>query len=477
VLQQPPTKPRVVGQDPPLWPYDATPDDVTPDGFWQVARVEKLPRKPQCIKSQRPAHGFGCACVGEPIAMTRPIRTLLFSTLYPSSERPLHGIFVETRLRELLKSGAVDTRVVAPVPWFFSGDPRWGDWGAMVRTPHSETRHGIEVLHPRYPVVPKIGMTIAPLLLALAVRPTIARLIDEGFDFDLIDAHYYYPDGVAAAMLARHFGKPFCVTARGTDLNLIPQYRLPKAMMQWTASHAAASIGVCGALVDVLRQWGVDPKALHVMRNGVDLHRFAPMPQAAARGRLGLSASPLLLSVGHLVERKGHHIAIRALAELRQLHPQAQLLIAGEGTERASLEKLIADLQLGQHVRLLGSVPNTELASWYSAADVLILASSREGWANVLLEAMACGTPVVATKIWGTPEVVAHEGVGRLVADRTGPAFAAAIHALLAQAPDRAGVRRYAEGFSWEETSQRQLALFAQMTAAVATPSESAKHA
>ncbi len=430
--------------------------------------------------SAPPAIAAGAEGAGmeRPKRPNRPIRTLLFSSLYPSAERPLHGIFVETRLRELLKTGAVHTRVVAPVPWFFSGDKRWGEWGAMARTPRRETRHGIEVLHPRYPVVPKVGMTVAPLLLALSARQAIAQVRDEGFDFDLIDAHYYYPDGVAAAMLARHFGKPFCVTARGTDLNLIPQHRLPKAMMQWTAGRAKASIGVCAALIDVLRQWGVDASALRVMRNGVDLQRFSPMPQEAARSRLGLTAAtPLLLSVGHLIERKGHHIAIQALAELRHQHPTAQLLIAGEGTERPALEKLINDLQLTSHVRLLGNVPNAELVSWYSAADVLILASSREGWANVLLEAMACGTPVVATDIWGTPEVVANEVVGRLVAQRTGPAFAAAIHALLAQQPDRAAVRRYAEGFSWDETSQRQLELFAQMTASTVPRLEAAHHA
>jgi teichuronic acid biosynthesis glycosyltransferase TuaC len=413
----------------------------------------------------------------EQMTVKRPIRSLLFSTLYPSSERPVHGIFVETRLRELLRSGDVQTRVVAPVPWFFSGDARWGEWGAMARTPRHETRHGIEVVHPRYPVIPKVGMTVSPLLLALSARAAVQRIRDEGFDFDLIDAHYYYPDGVAAALLARHFGKPFCVTARGTDLNLIPQYRLPRTMMQWTARRATASIGVCSALVDVLRQWGIDPQALRVMRNGVDLTRFHPMAPATVRAALGLQGSPIILSVGHLIERKGHHLAIMALAEVRRLHPAAQLVIAGEGVQRPQLERLIAELDLSAHVRLLGNVSNAELVNWYSAADLLVLASSREGWANVLLEAMACGTPVVATNIWGTPEVVANDQVGRLVSQRTGPAFAAAIHELLAHPPDRRAVRAYAEGFSWEETSQRQVELFAHMTALAATPSEASYRA
>ena len=152
------------------------------------------------------------------------IRLLTFSSLFPSSVRPAHGIFVETRLRELLASGQVEAKVVAPVPWFFSTDEqRWGERARMARTPARETRNGIDVLHPRYLLLPKIGMTLAPLGMAMGAIPAVQRLIDEGFDFDVIDAHYYYPDGVAAAIIARHFGKPFTVTARGTDLNLIPQ--------------------------------------------------------------------------------------------------------------------------------------------------------------------------------------------------------------------------------------------------------------
>lgn len=398
--------------------------------------------------------------------MTRPVRTLLFSTLYPSASRPTHGIFVETRLRELLKSGAVETRVVAPVPWFWSTDERWGERAAMARTPARETRHGIDVRHPRYPLLPKVGMTTAPLLLALASVSACRQLIREGFDFDVIDAHYYYPDGVAAALLARWFNKPLTITARGTDLNLIPQYALPRRMIRWAADRAQASIGVCSALIDVLREWGVDPDCLHVMRNGVDLQRFAPQPQAAARQALGLSAEPqqLLLSVGHLIDRKGHDLAIRALAALAPDHPQARLVVIGEGPERAALQALACELGVQDKVRLTGALPQTDLPIWYSAADVLVLASSREGWANVLLEAMACGTPVVASRIWGTPEVVTAPEAGRLVDARTGEAFARELRVLLSAPPERARTRAYAEGYSWEATTRAQVELFRRLT-------------
>jgi len=414
-----------------------------------------------------PAHAMAPGPQPEALGKKPPVRVLVFSSLYPSSTRPSHGIFVETRLRELLKTGEVQARVLAPVPWFFSTNPRYGEKAQMAATPHEETRHGLLVRHPRFLVIPKLGMTVAPLLLALASIGPIKRLQREGFDFDLIDAHYYYPDGVAAAWLARYFKKPLSITARGTDLNLITQYRLPRRMMQWAAGRADASIGVCSALVDVLREWRVNPQRLHVMRNGVDLQRFHRHAETGLRASVGLQAGqgPLLVSVGHLIERKGHHLVIEALAALLPTHPQARLVVIGEGPERAALQALIQKLGVQAQVTLTGSLPQTELPRWYSSADVLVLASSREGWANVLLEAMACGTPVVATNIWGTPEVVARPEAGELVAERTGAALALGVQRLLARAPKAESVRAYAEGFSWDETSRAQLTLFRRMAA------------
>ncbi len=392
--------------------------------------------------------------------MDRLIRTLLFSTLYPSSIRPGYGIFVETRLRHLLASGQVETKVVAPVPWFPSTHPRFGDYARWAATPKQEIWNDIEVFHPRYCLLPKVGMTVAPMLLALGAYRTIRQLLRAGFDFDLIDAHYYYPDGVAAALLARWFKKPFVVTARGTDLNLIPQYALPRRMIRWTTDQAQASIGVCNALIDVLRDLGAAPEKLHVLRNGVDLERFHPLDQQAMRSELGLpNSGVLLLSVGYLVKRKGHDLLIEALTRFAGGASDHHRRWRGAGEPKP----IDRSTGLGDRVRLVGTAPNAELARWYSAADILVLASSREGWANVLLEGMACGTPVVATRIWGTPEVVRDPSIGRLVEERSAEAFAQAIRALLADYPDRAAVRRYAEGFSWEATTEGQIALFSRI--------------
>lgn len=371
--------------------------------------------------------------------------------------RPIHGIFVETRLRELLKTGEVQAKVVAPVPWFPSSAQRFGDYAKFAATPRHEKRNGIEVHHPRYLLLPKVGMNMAPYAMAIGALATVRRLQRDGFDFDLIDAHYYYPDGVAAGLLAKWLGKPFFVTARGTDLNLIPEYPFPRKLILQTAAQASGSIGVCKALMDSLEQLGADPTKLHTMRNGVDLERFTPEPREAARERLGLKPQgQYLLSVGHLVERKGHHIAVEALAQL----PGVALLIAGEGPEHGSLKALASRLGVADRVHWAGVVPQAELKWWYSAADVLTLCSSREGWANVLLEAMACGTPVIATNIWGTPEVVSAPVAGRLMARRDPNALVSAYRDLTNHFPARDLVRRHAMTFDWQETSLGQLNLF-----------------
>jgi len=393
--------------------------------------------------------------------MPRPIRTLLFSTLYPSSVRPVHGIFVETRLRELLKTGEVETKVVAPVPWFPFRGERFGEYGQFAATPHFERRNDIDVYHPRYFLPPKVGMNIAPYTLARGAMPVIRDLMRQGFDFDLIDAHYYYPDGVAAGLVAKQLGKPFVVTARGTDLNLIPQYAKPRRLILETAAQAAASIGVCKALMDCLGDLGAAREKLYVMRNGVDLERFAPIDRKQARQALELPAEKqILLSVGHLVERKGHHVAIEALV---LLPTETLLVIAGNGPDLAQLQELAKRLAVQDRVIFAGQIENAKLKWWYSAADALVLCSSREGWANVLLEAMACGTPVIATDIWGTPEVVSTPAAGRLMNERSPEAMVAAWQDLLRAKPRAAETRACAEDFSWDATTAAQLELFAKI--------------
>lgn len=390
----------------------------------------------------------------------RPLRLLTFSTLYPSAARPNHGVFVENRLRHLVASGEATSTVLAPVPWFPSTNSRFGDRARMAATPAREMRHGLTVWHPRYPVIPKVGMSIAPLLLYRAMVPIVRRLIAEAGPFDAIDAHYFYPDGVAAVWLGQRFNLPVVVTARGTDVNLIPHYRIPRALIGQVIANAAAMITVSAALKSALLEIGAHDGKVTVLRNGVDTALFAPPPdRVAARAALGLTR-PTLISVGLLIERKGHHRTIEAMRQL----PDHDLLIVGEGPEKDALSAQIVAGGLSDRVRLLGSRPHAELPALYGAADASVLASSREGWANVLLESMACGTPVIASNIWGNPEVVQTLAAGVIYDPNTPDGIADGVRRLFAGMRPRAETRTYAEAFSWDDTTAGQLALFRRVT-------------
>ncbi len=370
----------------------------------------------------------------------------MFSTLFPNPTQPNHGVFVENRLRHLLAAGQAKATVLAPVVRF----P-----GRSVHAPLEERRHGLRVLHPRWVSVPAIGMRVAPWLLYRAAARALARLLAQGERFDVIDAHYFYPDGVAATWLGRRFGLPVVITARGSDITQFPDYPAPRRMILQAAREAAAVITVSGGLRDALVALGADPGKITVLRNGVDLSVFRPLDRVAARRTLGIEGRTLV-SVGALIARKGHELTIDALTHL----PGWRLVIAGQGPERARLEARAARLGVAGRVRLLGSVPHAELAVLYSAADLSVLSSAREGWANVLLESMACGTAVVASPIPGNPEVVAAPQAGFIAAGRSGEAIAARVQAWEADPIDRNATRAYAERYSWDETSAGQMAVF-----------------
>lgn len=389
--------------------------------------------------------------------VTRTLRILTFTSLYPSSVQPRHGVFVEERLRHLVSGGGVSATVVAPVPWFPSKDTRFGRYAQYAQVPEEENRYGIHVLHPRYPVVPKAGMSLAPWLMARALLPVVRRLEAQGPGFDLIDAHYFYPDGVAAVWLGERICKPVVVTARGSDINWIPRHRLPRLQILRAAKRAKAIVAVSNALGDRMADIGISRKSITVLRNGVDQTVFCPEPQLALALRQELNLEgPVILSVGNLIESKGHHIAIEALKYLGQ----GTLLIVGEGPMKKPLRKQADAYGLGNRVRLLGAIEHDELPRYYTLADVLVLASRREGMPNVVLEALACGTPVVACDVGGVREVVAEPVAGLVLLVREADALAQAIGTVLAKLPPRNAVRDYARRFSWDETSAGQRELF-----------------
>ncbi len=292
---------------------------------------------------------------------------------------------------------------------------------------------------------------------------------------DCLDAHYVYPDGLAAVLLGKYLSVPVMVSARGTDINLFPTFRLIRPMICWTLTHGAGVIAVSAALKDEMVGLGADRDKIHVVPNGVDAARFQPVPSADARRSLGLPPDgPLIVAVGTLIPSKGHELAIRAVAQIRRRHRRLQLYILGEGQQRTFLEGLVRECGLSDTVHLMGKRPNAELQLWFSAATVSCLISAREGWPNVVIESLACGTPVVATRVGGIPEILHSEEVGLLVDQKIDSVAEGLTHALT-KTWDRKAISVRARSRTWDEVAAELEEIFkAQLESRVTSNTKSA---
>lgn len=371
------------------------------------------------------------------------LRVLTLSTLFPDATRPTFGIFAERQTLELAARADVELQVVAPLglpPGPLKLHPRYRGLAGL---PLHERWKGLTVHRPRFPVIPFAGGRYNAAFLASALRPLL-RKIRESFPFDVIDAEFFWPDGPAAARLAREFGVPFSIKARGADIH--HWGTRPGCATEILKAGRAANglLAVSMALRTDMIALGLPEERIRVHYTGVDLERFRPADRQAAKAALGVTG-PLLLTVGHLIERKGQAIAIDAIRAL----PDATLLIVGEGPMRPALEARIAAAGLEQRIRLLGAMPHEALPELFAAADALVLPAASEGLANVWVESLASGTPVVTTDVGGAREVIDRPAAGRLV-PRDALAIAAAVRDLLAAPPAQAAVRATAERFTWQ---------------------------
>jgi glycosyltransferase involved in cell wall biosynthesis len=279
---------------------------------------------------------------------------------------------------------------------------------------------------------------------------SLARRLHRENPFDCIDAHFVYPDGFAAVRLGRKLGLPVVVSARGTDINLYSSYRLIRPMLRWTLSNAAGAIAVSADLKNKMTALGILEERILTISNGVDTERFQPLDAKSARKELGLpEEGSIALSVGSLIESKGHHLLIEAVARLMERFSNLRLYVIGEGVYRAKLEELVRLKQLHGKIFLLGNRPNEELRLWFNAANLSCLVSSREGWPNVVSEALACGTPVLATRVGGIPEIITSPELGMFV-ERDVDSIAAGLEQAFTKAWNREEIARHSRSRSWD---------------------------
>ncbi|HEX8364330.1 MAG TPA: glycosyltransferase [Allosphingosinicella sp.] len=371
------------------------------------------------------------------------LRVLTLSTLFPNGAEPTFGTFVERQTLGLAARPGVEVEVVAPV-----GLPLWPlsrhrHYAARAALATQETWKGLRVHRPRYTVWPKLQRR-TPASMARALLPML-REIRERFAFDVIDAEFFWPDGPAAAALSRALGVPFSIKARGSDIQHWGSRADTRAQILEAGRAAGGLLAVSAALKAAMVRLGLPGEKVAVHYTGIDLDLFRPLDRAEAKERFAVEG-PLVVTAGALIEKKGQRLAIEALSQI----PGATLILVGDGPDRPRLEALAAGS--GKRVRLAGRRPHEELPLYLAAADATLLPSASEGLANVWVESLACGTPVVTTDVGGAREVFDRPEAGRL-APREPAALAAALREILDDPPDQEAVRRCAQRFSWERNA------------------------
>ena len=381
------------------------------------------------------------------------MNVLVFTSLFPNAVEPNHGIFIKQRVQQAMNRHGWKMNVVAPVPFY---PPGLGGWRVKYRKiPEYEHCGKVKGWHPRYVMIPKVGMWLQGFLLFLSVWYRVWALKRQ-FPFVLIDAHYVYPDGFAAILLSWAMGVPVVVSARGSDVNLFKTIPVIRQVITWTLKKANAVVVVSKALKYAVMDLGIPSEKIRVIPNGVDPKKFFAVPQNEAKTKIGFlnHGHKLLVSVCHLTANKGIHVLLEGLALLQQKSPSLSwnLVILGDGGERAHLEQLTQTLGLEGQVKFLGAVSHDELVWFYNAADLCCLLSEREGWPNVVVEALSCGTPVLATRVGGIPEILTSSHVGIMV-DREPRAVANGLKSGLECTWSKTDIMAHAKQFRWSDTA------------------------
>ena len=358
------------------------------------------------------------------------LRVLVISRLYPRPSDAVLGIFVEEEVKELSRRCRI--KVIAPIPWF---PPLrlFKRWYAYTRIPAHEIREGIEIFRPRMVVFPRnflfslIGFSFCASLLRSA------RRIEKDFPFDLIHAHAAYPDGFAAVMLGRALKRPTVITLHGGDVTQYFKRLIWRKLGLWGLTTADQVIAVSRSLRRmVVEGYGVPGRKVPVITNGIDVTRFVPMPRDEALAKLGLEYEvSRILFIGGIERSKGIDYLLRAAKRLKEtlLWP-VQFLLVGEGEYEQGAKMLATELGIASAVTFAGQRPNSEIPLWINASDLVVLPSLSEGFGVVLIEAMACGKPVVATRCGG-PEEIVKPTTGILVPPEDEAALAKAFQEIL----------------------------------------------
>ena len=394
------------------------------------------------------------------------MRILFLTNEFPNPCEPTKAVFNQGLVRALAREH--DVRVVAPISWV----SEWRGGRAIRETLGRERRlvlDGVEVHHPRYVYPPKLLRGSYHRFYWRSVRQTVWRVLDEGLP-DVILSSWLYPDGKVAADLGRMIGVPVAIIVGGSDVLLLPRRGRVRKLAAQALQAADAVLAVSQDLKVKTIQLGGAADKVHVWRRGIDTGCFAPGDRAEARRRLGIPIhQKSLLWVGRMHPVKAVDVLLQGCATLRRRGLDFHLYLIGDGPLRATLETQAEAASLSDVVSFVGTRAHHELPDWYRAADVTVLPSLSEGLPNVLRESLACGTPFVASRVGGIPEL-AGASANRLVPPGDPAALAEALGAALAEAGRPGEVLSRPAG--WEQSIESLLDILRPLVAAAQNPGQ-----
>jgi len=363
------------------------------------------------------------------------MRILFLTNIFPNPYEPLKGTFNLEMVKSLSEQHDVD--VVCPVSWVEKSR-------AKSRSPVAISSARVTVRYPTYFYTPKVFRRFYASFLSWSVRGALSDAVRNRRP-DIVLSYWVHPDGAVALRFARTLGVPGVVMIGGSDVLLFTANPMRRRVIVGTLHEADAIITVSDNLKAKLTGFGIPPEKVTVVTRGVDATKFAPADRAAARRRLQLADDARhLVWVGRMVPVKGLPLLLEACADLKRRGIAFCAHLIGSGPDRAALGAQVAALGLERHVSFPGAVAHDDLPDWYRAADLVVLPSLSEGTPNVLLEAIACDTPFVASAVGGIPEI-ASDGIDTLVAPGDASALAAAIACALQRRPVLRD-RRFAPG-------------------------------
>lgn len=380
------------------------------------------------------------------------MKILVITNLFPNKKEPTRGVFNQQQILELAK--LCELKVVAPVPWAPNLKTN-KNWYAFSQVPRREQIKGIEIFHPRFFTIPKFGRSLYGPLFFFSLLNKV-KGIYYGFKFDAIFVTWAYPDGFGSFLISKVLNKPIVIKVHGTDINVYTKYVLRRKMITLALKNCNKVISVSEDLKRRMIDIGVPEEKILVIPNGVDRELFKPMDKECCRRDLSLPASgKIILYVGNLCSIKNVEYLIEAFCEVFEKIKNAMLIIVGDGCLKKKLIKQVANAGLTGKVIFGGRRRYDEIPLWMNSSDVLALPSINEGCPNVVLEALACGKPVVASRVGGIPEIITSDDYGFLPLPRNYEELAKALRESLNKPWDYDKIRNKSLEFNWGESAKK----------------------